>query len=1079
MVLFKNKLSFTGFAGLFANLLKTGAAISVSTLLSCSGDSSSGNPIDEQNADDVSVAETEITGVTQKGPFLMGSKVQMFEISNGHSLNQTGKSFNGKISNDKGEFKINGSKLVSQYVVLEASGYYRNEITGKNSNSELTLLAISDVKDRNTININLLTHLEYERVNYLVTEENAKVDEAKKQAQKEILKIFDIDNKNFSNSEDLNIAGSSDEDGALLAISIMLQGDRSESQLSELLTKIAIDMEKDGEWNDDSKRNEIADWAAEIVQSGRIESIRENIEKWKLSNVVPNFEKYINNFWWNNYGFAACDKDHNGKILQNANKQSEKYQTYYICKDGLWKEASALEFDTYQWASGKDGDDKYGSVNSKNCYVFEDKVWRSGNASDCSLGLRGCTALRQDTVGKGNDKIYHICDKKSWRNATTYEKDTFGWKDSTGGAIKKGNVTDTVYVFDKNIWRASSNVESKLGGCVSAIADSVGKVGSAYYICKSNKWVEASAIEYDTYRWNAGKDGDSKWGSVNTKNCYVYENKVWRRGNTSDCSLKLRGCTALRQDTVGKGSDNVWHKCDTKSWRNATTYEKDTFGWKDSTDGAIKKGYVTDSIYVFDKTVWRATSIVEAKLGGCVSAIADSVGKVGSTYYICKSNKWVEASAIEYDTYRWNAGKNGEVRSGQINKAIYYIYETNKNAWRNATTLEKDTYDHKNNKGWADGVDGEIKKGSLTDSIYVFDATAWRTADDIEKVLGGCVSAIQDSVGKVGDVYYICNPRKWNVATTLQYDTYKRECFQDGKMFNGNVNATTKYVCDNSVFRAATEIEVEADSTCTSYNRNEYYILSKYDGKNNYSYYKCTENGWIFTTDKLNQGSMIDERDGHEYKTIGIKSQMWMAENLNYAYLQPTKSLDSSSFCYNNSIDFCETYGRLYLWSAAIDSVYWANQGLVCGYAKLCSFTNRVKGVCPDGWHLPTQNEWIELANNVDPNQSSIWNTQRDFENSASEELRSTSGWFNNGYTPEPNGKDTYGFSAMPAGGRVENCGGNGFCYEKELAYFWSVDNEDYFAYDMRLSSGFKYASILGGQYKKDAYSVRCVKDDE
>ena len=83
MVLFKNKLSFTGFAGLFANILKTGAAISVCTLLSCSGDSSSGSPVDEQNSDDVSVAETELTGVTQKGPFLMGSKVQMFEISNG------------------------------------------------------------------------------------------------------------------------------------------------------------------------------------------------------------------------------------------------------------------------------------------------------------------------------------------------------------------------------------------------------------------------------------------------------------------------------------------------------------------------------------------------------------------------------------------------------------------------------------------------------------------------------------------------------------------------------------------------------------------------------------------------------------------------------------------------------------------------------------------------------------------------------------------------------------------------------------------------------------------------------------
>ena len=54
--------------------------------------------------------------------------------------------------------------------MLEASGYYRNEVTGENSNSELTLFAITDVNDRNIVNVNLLTHLEYERVIYLVTQ---------------------------------------------------------------------------------------------------------------------------------------------------------------------------------------------------------------------------------------------------------------------------------------------------------------------------------------------------------------------------------------------------------------------------------------------------------------------------------------------------------------------------------------------------------------------------------------------------------------------------------------------------------------------------------------------------------------------------------------------------------------------------------------------------------------------------------------------------------------------------------------------------------------------------------------------
>ncbi|MBR6454242.1 MAG: hypothetical protein IKS97_06690 [Fibrobacter sp.] len=1224
------------------------------------------------DSEKIAVSLDEVSGVTQKGPFLMGSRVLVREMEDGRTLTQTGNSFNGKILNDKGEFKINARMLVSQYVMLEASGYYRNEITGENSNSELTLFAITDVNYRNIVNVNLLTHLEYERVIYLVTKKKMKVQEAKRQAQKEILGILDIDATDFSNSEDLNIAGASNEDGALLALSVLFQGDRSVSQLSELLTKISIDMEEDGEWNDTKTKIAIADWAAAGDSSNRFTSIRNNVASWKLSSVVPNFEKHIRHFWNVEYGLNDCSKERLGEViaasagkakgtntrficvdssgighmwriatdhdkdtykwtagkdgdskLGNINtklcyvyedsvwrlgntsdcslklrgctalrqdtvglgsdnvwhicdskswRNATTYEkdtfgwkngtdgeikkgnvtdtvyvfdktswratsavegklggcveaiadsvgkvgsTYYICKSGVWATATVLEYDTYKWSVGKDGDSKSGSVNANNCYVYENKAWRRGNSNDCSLGLRGCTALRQDTVGKGSDKVWHICDSKSWRNATTYEKDTFGWKNGTDGEIKKGNVTDTVYVFDKTSWRATSAVEGKLGGCVEAIADSVGKVGSTYYICKSGSWRTATALEYDTYKWSAGKDGDSKSGSVNANNCYVYENKAWRSGNASDCSLSLRGCTALRQDTVGKGSDKMWYICDSKSWRNATTFEKDTFGWKKGTDGEIKKGNVTDSIYVFDKTAWRATTNVEAKLGGCVAAIADSVGKVGSSYYICKSGAWITAAALEYDTYRWSAGKDGdsrvgsvnaancyvyensawrngnatdcslglrgctalrqdtvgkgsdkmwyicdskswrnatniemdtatwgagkfdgEVRVGQVNKSVYYIYETSKKSWRNATTLEKDTYDFTNNKKWPTGTDGEIKKGSITDSIYVYDATVWRTADNIEKVLGGCVTAIADSVGKVGSTYYICTPRKWNIATALQYDTYKKECLTDGSIVDGNVISPNKYVCDDGVFRLATENDLRAELGCTNYTRGEYRILS-----GQYSYYKCEIDGWIFTTEKLNQGIMTDERDGKEYKTIGIGPQMWMAENLNYADENNYPSMKDRNQCYN---DDCVKYGRLYIWSAVIDSVYWAQRNKKCGYEEdVCGLPDIVQGICPDKWHVPNSNEWLTLYATMNNNARAM-------------QAKGYSNW--------KKATDEYGFSALPipyvcdAGiwcsdesSYVEGGYGLNWCIEKETArLFYHYDDHRYLYYSVR-----------------------------
>lgn len=161
--------------------------------------------------------------ITEKGPFLSGSKVLVKEMEDGRTLTQTGNTFDGKILNDNGQFRINARMLVSQYVMLEVTGYYRNEVTGGNSNSTLTLFAITDVTSRNIVNIKLLTHLEYERVIYLVTKKKMTVKKAKRQAQKEIFALLGIDAEGFSNSEDLNIAGSSDEDGALLAFSIFEQ----------------------------------------------------------------------------------------------------------------------------------------------------------------------------------------------------------------------------------------------------------------------------------------------------------------------------------------------------------------------------------------------------------------------------------------------------------------------------------------------------------------------------------------------------------------------------------------------------------------------------------------------------------------------------------------------------------------------------------------------------------------------------------------------------------------------------------------------------------------------------------------
>ena len=132
----------------------------------------------------IAVIDWEVAGVSQKGPFVTGSAVTVQELD-GITLKQTGKSFKGTIKSDKGDFAIKDINLESQYAILEASGYYRDEISGKKSAAPVTLRALTDLKDRKHVNINLLTHLEYERVMYLVTEKKKSIAEAKEQAEKE------------------------------------------------------------------------------------------------------------------------------------------------------------------------------------------------------------------------------------------------------------------------------------------------------------------------------------------------------------------------------------------------------------------------------------------------------------------------------------------------------------------------------------------------------------------------------------------------------------------------------------------------------------------------------------------------------------------------------------------------------------------------------------------------------------------------------------------------------------------------------------------------------------------------------
>ena len=237
-----------------------------------------------------------LTGIAYQSFYLKGSSVYIYELSDGRTLKQTGTSLVRDLLRDDGFYKYEASELNSQYAMIVFDGFYNNVVTGKTSNAPIALKAITDMRKHSMMNANLITHLEYNRAYRLVIQDGYAVKKAKKQAMYEILQQFHMDTTSMGDPEMRNMFGADIGGSKLLALYVLLQGDRNEGEFRALLTEIANDITEDGEWNDSEKKLELADWARGADKSGRLDEIRENIVKG-TDVALPDFIKYIRNFW--------------------------------------------------------------------------------------------------------------------------------------------------------------------------------------------------------------------------------------------------------------------------------------------------------------------------------------------------------------------------------------------------------------------------------------------------------------------------------------------------------------------------------------------------------------------------------------------------------------------------------------------------------------------------------------------------------------------------------------------------------------------------------------------------------------
>lgn len=221
---------------------------------------------------------------------------------------------------------------------------------------------------------------------------------------------------------------------------------------------------------------------------------------------------------------------------------------------------------------------------------------------------------------------------------------------------------------------------------------------------------------------------------------------------------------------------------------------------------------------------------------------------------------------------------------------------------------------------------------------------------------------------------------------------------------------------------------------------------------------------FMFTNSIINaqQKDSITDYDGNVYQTVVIGDQEWMAENLKVKHnsngteiplVQSSSEWDDlgwteKAYCmYDSSTSSIDTYGGLYTWTAAMDSAVSSDLN-----------PSGVQGVCPDGWHLPSNAEWLELSQYLSSN--------------AGGKLKEagTSHW----NSPNTGATNESGFTALPGGIRYQD--GN-FGAIGDMGTWWT-SSENNAAAAWRRTLQFVAGSVGTGQIHKAAgLSVRCVKN--
>jgi len=300
-----------------------------------------------------------------------------------------------------------------------------------------------------------------------------------------------------------------------------------------------------------------------------------------------------------------------------------------------------------------------------------------------------------------------------------------------------------------------------------------------------------------------------------------------------------------------------------------------------------------------------------------------------------------------------------------------------------------------------------------------------------------------------GNIYAKCDGMVYSPVTHICQNkvAIPAKCGGDGynpltqDCCNGTIfSKTTQSCCNNSAIFSITAQYCLAGEIVDTKCGNSWYSQTTQFCVDDRVYTKC--NGMVYSpvTHYCKNGVVcgptdptIDTRDGKEYKTTVIGTQIWMAENLNYN--------TTGSKCYSNDETNCATYGRLYGWTMAMELPTTCNSSICAS-----QIDTKHQGICPSGWHLPSRTEWSVLMKFVNP---------------------SCSATCNEAYSLNDD------FSGRRMGGKSQN----GNFFEKDTYDYWWSSSEGGNASATIFQFDGRDARITDKSKSYELYSVRCLKD--